>query len=42
MNLPNTLKGKDRILTKIVIIISQELDWNVQNERWDALKQEKV
>jgi len=41
-HLPNTLKGKDRILTKIVIKISQELDWEIQNELWDALKQEKV
>ena len=41
MNLPNTLKGKDRISTKSVIIISQELDWNVQNELWERLKIQK-
>jgi len=42
MNLPNTLKGKDRISTKAAIKISQEPDWEIQNELWDALNQEKV
>ena len=37
MDMPNTFKGKDRISTKIVIKISQELDWNVQNEMWEKL-----
>ena len=41
MNMPNTFHGKDRISTKIVIKISQELDWNVQNEMWDKLKIKK-
>jgi len=39
--MPNTFKGKDRISTKIVIKISQELDWNVQNKMWEKLKLEK-
>ena len=37
MDMPNTFKGKDRISTKIVVKISQELDWNVQNEMWEKL-----
>ena len=39
--MPNTFKGKDRISTKIVIKISQELDWNVQNEKWERIKIKK-
>ena len=41
MDMPNTFKGKDRISTKIVVKISQELDWNVQNEMWEKLKIQK-
>jgi len=37
MNLPNTLKGKDRISTKAAIKIAQEPDWEIQNERWEKL-----
>jgi len=32
---------KDKISTKIVIKISQEFDWNVQNEMWEKLKIKK-
>ena len=38
MDMPNTFNGKDRISTKIVVKISQELDWDVQNEMWERLK----
>jgi len=38
MDMPNTFHGKDRISTKIVVKISQELDWDVQNEMWEKLK----
>lgn len=41
MDMPNTFKGKDRISTKIVVKISQELDWNVQNEMWEKMKIKK-
>lgn len=41
MNLPNTIKGKDRISTKAVVKISQELDWERQEEMWVKLKLEK-
>ena len=40
MDMPNTFKGKDRISTKIVVKISQELDWNVQNEMWEKLSEQ--
>jgi len=42
MDMPNTFKGKDRISTKAAIKISQEPHWEIQNERWDVLRQEKV
>ena len=41
MDMPNTFKGKDRISTKIVVKISQELEWDVQNEMWEKLKIKK-
>jgi len=41
MDMPNTFHGKDRISTKIVVKISQELDWDVQNEMWEKLKIKK-
>jgi len=41
MNLSNTIKGKDRISTKIAIKISQKLDWNRQNEMWEKMKADR-
>ena len=41
MDMPNTFKGKDRISTKIVVKISQELEWDVQNEKWERMKIKK-
>jgi len=41
MNLPNTIKGKDRISTKIVVKVSQELDWERQEEMWGKINADR-
>jgi len=41
MNLPNTIKGKDRISTKVVVKITQELDWERQEEMWKKMKADR-
>ena len=41
MSLPNTMKGKDRISTKVAVKISQEFDWERQEEMWGKINADR-